>query len=224
MTFHQLPAKSQGSRKHLFLRFVIMTIMLVAVISAVAYGYKHETKHSVATGQTTTSTHSNNVATTTSKKSSPAVAPAKNYCANNTLSQLVLVSISKQHLWACDGTTTEYDSAVVTGMESYAADLTPPGTYHIYAKETNLDLKGCDATGCWDDPVSYWMPWLDNQYGQYGFHDATWRTPSEFGNVNIYAPDTASVVGSHGCVELPLATAKWMYNWSVVGTTVTVES
>ena len=198
--------------------------MFVAVIGAVAYGYNHETTKSVTTGKTTAPTSSNHVATTTPKKTAPATSPAKNYCADNTLSQLVLVSISKQHLWACDGTTTEYDSPVVTGMELYAADLTPPGTYHIYAKETNINLKGCDATGCWNDPVSYWMPWLDNQYGQYGFHDATWRTPSEFGNVNIYAPDTASVVGSHGCVELPLATAKWIYNWSVVGTTVTIES
>jgi lipoprotein-anchoring transpeptidase ErfK/SrfK len=197
-----------------------MAILLVAVICAVAFGYKYETKKS-SPAATTTSSH---VATTNSKKSAPVIAQAKNYCANNTLSQLVLVSISKQHLWACDGTTTEYDSPVVTGMEQYAADLTPPGTYHIYAKETNISLKGCDSTGCWNDPVSYWMPWLDNSYGQYGFHDATWRTSSEFGKVNIYAPETAAVVGSHGCVELPLATAKWIYNWSVVGTTVTVES
>lgn len=174
------------------------------------------------TASTVASNTSQNSSTT--KMASPAVAPARNYCAGNALSQLILVSISKQHLWACNGSTTAYDSPVVTGMEQYPADLTPPGTYHIYAKQTNLSLKGCDSTGCWNDPVSYWMAWLDNQYGQYGFHDATWRKPSQFGNVNIYAPETAPVVGSHGCVELPLATAKWLYNWSVVGTTVTVES
>lgn len=197
--------------------------MLVAVIGAVAYGYSHHMNKTAATGPTTASNTSNSVEATT-KKPAPVTTPATNYCANNTLSQLILVSISKQHLWACNGTTTVYDSAVVTGMEQYAADLTPPGTYHIYAKQTNINLKGCDSTGCWNDPVSYWMPWLSNQYGIYGFHDASWRTPSEFGKVNIYAPETAAVVGSHGCVELPTATAKWLYNWSAVGTTVTIES
>jgi lipoprotein-anchoring transpeptidase ErfK/SrfK len=224
MTFHQLPAKSQSSKRQLLLRFIIITIMLIAVIGAVVYGYQHKSAKSMTTGQSTATNTSNHIATTTSKKTAPASTAAQNYCADNTLSQQVLVSISKQHLWACDGTTTAYDSPVVTGMEQYAADLTPPGTYHIYEKETNISLKGCDSTGCWNDPVSYWMPWLSNQYGIYGFHDASWRTPSEFGNVNIYAPETASVVGSHGCVELPTATAKWLYNWSVIGTTVTIES
>jgi lipoprotein-anchoring transpeptidase ErfK/SrfK len=63
------------------------------------------------------------------------------------------------------------------------------------------------------------MPFLDNQYGTYGFHDATWRKDSEFGKV-----DPNSADASHGCVELPLATAKWLYSWAPVGTAVTIES
>jgi lipoprotein-anchoring transpeptidase ErfK/SrfK len=142
-----------------------------------------------------------------------------NACASNTLSQLILVSISARHLYACEGSLEVFDSPVVTGISYLAADLTPVGTYHIYAKETNQVLTGCDTTGCWKDPVSYWMPFLDNQYGSYGFHDATWRADSAFGNIN---PDSADA--SHGCVETPLATAKWLYNWDQVGTTVTIES
>jgi lipoprotein-anchoring transpeptidase ErfK/SrfK len=155
----------------------------------------------------------------------PAPAPtttaktAASMCAGNTLSQLALVSISQRHMWACEGATPVYESAVVTGMENLAADLTPVGTYHIYAKQTNLYLKGSDSTGSWNDYVNYWMPWLNNQYGQYGFHDATWRSDSAFGNI-----DPASSDASHGCVELPLATAKWLYNWAQIGTTVTVVS
>jgi lipoprotein-anchoring transpeptidase ErfK/SrfK len=142
-----------------------------------------------------------------------------NNCASNTLPQLVLVSISQRHLWACNGSTTVYDSPVVTGISYLAADLTPVGTYHVYAKQTNQVLTGCDTTGCWKDPVSYWMPFLDNQYGQYGFHDATWRAPSAFGQIS---PDSASA--SHGCVECPLSTAKWLYGWDHIGTAVTIES
>lgn len=131
----------------------------------------------------------------------------------------VIVSISKRHLWACNDTTQAYDSPVITGMEQYPADLTPTGTYHIYGKYTNTVLSGHDSTGSWNDPVSYWMPWLHNQYGSYGFHDATWRDASAFGAV-----DPASDDASHGCVELPLATAKWIYDWSDLGATVVIRT
>ena len=224
MSFQNSSAQKLAEKRHMLPKIVLIALLLVAVGGAVAYGLNHETNKPTPKHNTVASTTPSHKTSATTGKTVPAPSPVQNYCAGNSLSQLILVSISKQRLWACSASTPLYDSAVVTGMEQYPADLTPLGTYHIYAKQTDLDLKGCDSTGCWDDPVSYWMPWLDNQYGQYGFHDATWRKPSEFGNVNIYAPETAAVVGSHGCVELPLATAKWLYNWSSVGTTVTVES
>lgn len=142
-----------------------------------------------------------------------------NACSSNSLSQLILVSIAQRHLWACAGSSVVYDSAVVTGMENLPADLTPVGTYHIYAKETDTYLQGHDSTGSWDDYVNYWMPFLDNQYGVYGIHDATWRASDAFGNISPYSSSA-----SHGCVETPLATAAWIYKWAVVGTTVTVEA
>lgn len=156
--------------------------------------------------------------------------PAPNYCDGNS-GQTIIVSIAKQHLWACDGATSRYDSAVITGMEIYPADLTPTGTYQIYAKSTGQTLAGNDSTGSWSDYVNYWMPFLDNRYGTYGFHDLTQtangsngRSDSDFGNVDINAPYTAAKHGSHGCVELPLTTAKWLYDWSSVGTTVTIQA
>lgn len=47
------------------------------------------------------------------------------------------------------------------------------------------------------------MPFLGNQYGTYGFDDAIWRADSERGSISLNSKDA-----SHGCVELPLATAK----------------
>jgi lipoprotein-anchoring transpeptidase ErfK/SrfK len=148
-----------------------------------------------------------------------AAAPSTNNCAGNTLNELVLVSISQRHLWACQYSTQVYDSPVVTGISYLAADLTPVGTYHVYAKETDRYLTGTDTTGSWDDFVHYWMPFLTNQYGAYGLHDATWRPANAFGNIS---PDSSNA--SHGCVELPLSTAKWLYGWVQIGTTVTIES
>ncbi|MGC1176899.1 MAG: L,D-transpeptidase [Candidatus Saccharimonadales bacterium] len=147
------------------------------------------------------------------------LADKTNHCAGNTLQRYVIVSISERHLWACQFGHSVYDSPVITGMEKLVADRTPVGTYHIYAKQTNTTLTGSDSTGNWSDPVSYWMPFLDNQYGTYGFHDATWRSNDAFGRVDPNSSDA-----SHGCVELPLATAKWLYSWAQVGTTVTIAS
>jgi lipoprotein-anchoring transpeptidase ErfK/SrfK len=140
-------------------------------------------------------------------------------CASRQDDKLVLVSVSQRHLWACQASKTVYDTPVITGILSHPETLTPPGTYHIGAKITNTTLKGSDSTGSWNDPVYYWMPFLDNQNGTYGFHDATWRADSEFGNI-----DPNSADASHGCVELPLAASKWLYDWAPVHTAVTVET
>ncbi len=199
----------------------ITIIVLIAVILGFSIWHVEDhksvapIKHPVATKTTTV----------------VATKPTPSVCAGNTIPQEVIVSISKQHLWACSGATQSYDSPVITGMETLAADLTPVGTYKIYAKETDVYLKGHDSTGSWDDFVNYWMPFLDNQYGEYGFHDLTvaanganGRTDSEFGNINIYAPYTAPEHGSHGCVEVPLATSAWLYNWAQIGTTVSIQA
>ncbi len=150
-----------------------------------------------------------------------AVQPAKtsNHCAANTAGKLILVSVSQRHLWACEAGKTVQQSEVITGMLAHESTLTPPGTYQITAKTTDTTLSGSDETGAWNDPVYYWMPFLSNQYGTYGFHDATWRADNAFGKV-----DPASSDASHGCVELPLPTSKWLYSWAPVGTSVTIEN
>ncbi|MDB5164724.1 MAG: hypothetical protein JWL89_350 [Candidatus Saccharibacteria bacterium] len=174
-------------------------------------------------GYITVSRHTNSAQVVAEKTTitKPAVAAKSvvNPCQGNTLDKFILVSISQRHLWACQQGTVANDAPVITGMQKLAADLTPAGTYHIYAKQADVTLKGSDSTGSWNDPVSYWMPFLDNQYGTYGFHDATWRPEGEFGNI-----DPNSDKGSHGCVELPPAASKWLYDWSAVGTTLTISN
>ena len=138
---------------------------------------------------------------------------------NGIQDKTIIVSITQRHLWACAEGKRAYDSPVVTGYMGDPSNLTPVGTYKIYAKQTDQYLTGTDDLGSWNDYVHYWMPFLDNQYGAYGFHDATWRSDSAFGNIDPNSKDA-----SHGCVELPLATAKWLYDWSSVGTTVIVRA
>ncbi|HEY8999611.1 MAG TPA: L,D-transpeptidase [Candidatus Saccharimonadales bacterium] len=202
------------------MKFIVLLVIIGALGVGGFFGWKHfSNKPAKTTASTSASTSSSSTGVSSAQSSSSTAKPAVNQCASNTSGQLIVVSISQRHLWACQGTSSVFDSAVVTGMENLAADLTPTGTYHITSKTTDTHLIGHDSTGSWDDFVNYWMPFLHNQYGSYGFHDATWRPANAFGNISPYSSDA-----SHGCVECPLDTAKWLYNWAPVGTTVTIES
>jgi hypothetical protein len=194
-------------------RFKPLLIALIALGLIIGLSQLVDKGSSPTSPQSTTST--------TPKHSTPAVVAGHNECQGNSLNKLIMVDITARHLWACEGTKSAYDAPVITGIEKYDSTRTPAGTYHIYAKTANTTLIGSDETGSWSDPVYYWMPFLDNQYGTYGFHDATWRKDSEFGTVNPYATNADA---SHGCVELPLAASKWLYQWAEIGTTVTVKA
>jgi lipoprotein-anchoring transpeptidase ErfK/SrfK len=122
-------------------------------------------------------------------------------------------------MWACNGLTVAFNSPVITGYEGDPAELTPVGNYQISSKQTDINLIGSDNRGSWDDFVSYWLPFLDNQFGEYGFHDATWRTAGDFGGISPDSPNA-----SHGCVEMPLSAAQWLYGWAQIGTTVRIEA
>ena len=165
--------------------------------------------------------HSVGVSDLTRPAAKPTILPP-NPCKDNSLSKLIIVSVSKRRTWACSGQQLELSTSVITGNENLASDLTPTGTYHILDKQTNVKLIGCDTDQpnvCWNDFVHYDMIFLYNQYGHYDFHDATWRKPNDFGNISPYSANA-----SHGCVETPLAAMKWLYSWASVGTTINIES
>ena len=127
---------------------------------------------------------------------------------------LIIVDISDQMLYYFKGDKTILNVPVVTGMKS--KHDTPLGNYTLYtsSKETNRYLRGYNDDGTkYNAYVSYWMPFN----GGVGFHDATWRSTSEF-NKNQYKND-----GSHGCVNMKLADAKVLYENTKSNTAVTVR-
>lgn len=139
-----------------------------------------------------------------------------NPCQNSRATQTVIVSISKQHAWACSESAEVKESPVTTGMtvvRNGVDDNTPTGTYTIQAKYQDLHLRGADANGSWDDPVQYWIPFDDD----IGFHDASWQT-FPFGSSHYHTD------GSHGCVHLPTNFAAWLYNWAPIGTEVVIKT
>jgi lipoprotein-anchoring transpeptidase ErfK/SrfK len=212
--------KSRGySRKRHFLKLYYLAILLVVILLVIYTIANPKKVQNRGVNSTSVNSQASSTSPTTNSKSAAQASVNASACASNTISQLIVVSISQRHLWACDNATEVYNTAVITGNTNLAADLTPLGTYKIYTKLTNQDLKGCDSTGCWNDPVSYWLPFLENQYGTYGLHDATWRSPNDFGNIS-----PSSSQASHGCVELPLSAGAWIYKWSNIGTTVIIKA
>ncbi|MGH7194518.1 MAG: L,D-transpeptidase, partial [Candidatus Saccharimonadales bacterium] len=161
-----------GSWSKLIPRKLVVALVLVAAIAVPVWRGGHAPAKSISD-----QARSGSSQTANRPSQSPAAAvvtapsTASDKCAGQGTGKLVLVSISQRHMWACSGAKTAYDSPVITGMSAYASTVTPPGTYRIYSKQTHLTLTGSDVTGSWNDPVNYWMPFLANRYGTYGFHD-----------------------------------------------------
>jgi lipoprotein-anchoring transpeptidase ErfK/SrfK len=129
------------------------------------------------------------------------------------LPSYVEVNLHLQHLWVWENGGIIYDSPITSGA-SAAGFPTAEGLFHIYYKSTNTMLNGTQygPRYQYNDFVKFWMPF----YQGYGLHDASWRNGRFGGQDYLHG-------GSHGCVNLPDATAAWMYNWSVVGTPVWVH-
>lgn len=99
--------------------------------------------------------------------------------------------------------------SMVDGKEGYE---TVTGSYEIYLRYENQDMTNASRYGE-DDPRYYYtedVPWVQYFHNGYAFHGAPWR--SSFG----YS-------GSHGCINLPVSDAKWLYDWASEGTRVEVH-
>lgn len=135
--------------------------------------------------------------------------------------QVIVVSLSKQQLWAYQNGQVVYTTLVVTGRPELP---TPVGTFSIYNKvyDTEFISPWPPGSPYYYSPehVNYAMEFLT---GGYYIHDAPWR--SDFGpgdNVPHTGPDGTQETGSHGCVEVPTPAGAWLYNWAGYGATVQI--
>ena len=106
----------------------------------------------------------------------------------------VEINLTAQHLYFYVKGKLVVQSDFVSGNAAKGWS-TPAGAYSITYKQRNATLKGQGYA----TTVSYWMPFN----GGIGLHDANWR--KTFGGT-IYKTN-----GSHGCVNLPPAVAKTIY-------------
>ena len=114
-------------------------------------------------------------------------------------------------------TVTAYEGAdVVFGpvpmVNGAPATPTVEGTYHIYLRYEKQTMEGANADG--SDYRTEDVPWISYFYKGYALHGAYWRDSFGF----------AGDAGSHGCVNMSVADAKWIFDWSEVGTTVVSHS
>ena len=141
----------------------------------------------------------------------------------NVAGQFVLVSITKQWLWAYQDGQLILSTPVTTGMPQLP---TPTGTFHIMMKESNVWFYSPWPVG---SPYYYTPEYVQFamlfKAGGFYLHSAGWR--HEFGpgtNVPHTDPDGTYETGSHGCVNLPVAASGALYGWIGIGATVEIQA
>ncbi len=126
----------------------------------------------------------------------------------------VEIDLSSQHAYYYQNGSCVWDSQVVTGTATDPERATPTGVFKLNYKQKDRVLKGQidpkTKKPSYESHVDYWMPFN----GGIGLHDASWR--SSFGGT-IYKKN-----GSHGCINLPKAKAKALYELISKGTVIVV--
>ena len=131
------------------------------------------------------------------------------------------VSIAQQTLWAYQGETLISTTPVSTGL---APNLTETGLFHVRLKYPKQDMRGFqNSTG---EVVSFGDEAPTGASVSYDVEDVP--------NVMYFNMDAESLHGtywhnnfghpmSHGCVNLPLDFAAYLYGWAPLGTMVWVH-
>lgn len=113
----------------------------------------------------------------------------------------VEVDLTNQHLWHYVDGQLKYECDIVSGQTTSAARTTLPGVYKVWQKLRNYKMKGSNEDGEeWESECSYWTRVA---IVGVGLHDSQWR--GAFGG-NIYKYN-----GSHGCINMSLKGAKYIY-------------
>lgn len=125
-----------------------------------------------------------------------------------TTSKRILIDRSEQKLYAYDGDELFMEASISSGLD---LTPTPRGTFTIYRKTPSRYMQGPlpgISDQYYDLPGVPWNLYFTKEGG--AIHGAYWH--AQFGKQ-----------WSHGCVNLPLDTAKELYEWASLGTTVVVR-
>jgi hypothetical protein len=135
--------------------------------------------------------------------------------------KLILVSISKEWLWAYQDGQQVFDTPVTTARPGL---VTPQGIWHIFnhLHPTTFYSPWPPGSPYWYPPtyINYAMEW---HTGGYFIHDSSWRCTYGPGTTGWHYDSCGGwMYGTHGCITAPLSAIIWLYDWAPNGTTVQV--
>ncbi|MFT4039448.1 MAG: L,D-transpeptidase, partial [Thermomicrobiales bacterium] len=111
----------------------------------------------------------------------------------------VMINLTLQYLWAYQGDTVLWQGYISSGRAGFQ---TPPGTFHVLSKLPSQTMEGVLGGEYYNVPdVPDVMYFTD---GGHALHGTYWH--SNFGTPM-----------SHGCINLPMDVADWMYQWAPLG-------
>jgi lipoprotein-anchoring transpeptidase ErfK/SrfK len=115
------------------------------------------------------------------------------------------VNLSTQYLIVYQGDTVISETYVSTGRPGFE---TPTGTFHILTKLLSQDMEGVIGGEYYNVPAVPWVMYFTD-FG-HALHGTYWH--NNFGYQM-----------SHGCVNLPMDFAEWLYGWAPIGTRVEIH-
>ncbi len=117
---------------------------------------------------------------------------------SNNTTRWIDVNLAEQTLAVYDGGQLVFATVIASGMEPF---WTRPGLFQIQQKKEAETMRD-------NDPSDFYyiedVPWTMYYDGPRALHGAFWRT--RFGYPQ-----------SHGCVNLSVGDAHWLFNWAQVG-------
>jgi hypothetical protein len=116
------------------------------------------------------------------------------------------VDLSAQQLIAYEGDTPVFRAPVATGKDGFN---TPVGSFAIYSKYPMETMAGSAGGETWYVPS---IPWVQYVVGGVALHGTYWH--DQWGT---------GVRMSHGCINLNIDDAQWLYEWADVGTQVDIH-
>ena len=133
------------------------------------------------------------------------VEPKKEPRKGNGGERWIEVNLTTQYLIAWEGDVPVNETYVSTGKPGFD---TPPGTYRILVKLESQTMEGVIGGEYYNVPNVPWVQYFTNV--GHALHGTYWH--NNFGQVM-----------SHGCVNLPMDFAAWLYTWTSIGTRVEIH-
>lgn len=118
----------------------------------------------------------------------------------------MVINLSEQKAYAYKGTTLVNTFNVSTGKSSTPTDT---GTFFVHTKYQTQTMRGGEGADAYVTPN---VPWVTYYNGGEGFHGAPWN----IAGINSGTPK------SHGCTNMFVDDAKWVYDFMPVGAMVEV--